>query len=222
MLALDGISFFCSWSGGKDSCLALHHALRAGGKPERLVTMMREDGLRSRSHALPRSLLEEQARRLGIPILFQPASWESYEAVFSDALRGVKMEGVEAGVFGDIDIEDHRDWCRRVCSAQDFRAVHPLWKQPRRELLEEFLGLGFQAVIVVTRAEKMGPEWLGRVLDADAIPELEKLGVDPSGELGEYHTVVTGGPLFRSDIPLKTGEPVLHEGYWFLEIRDTA
>jgi diphthine-ammonia ligase len=216
-----GLPFFCSWSGGKDSCLALYHAIRREGDPRCLLTMMAEDGRASRSHALPRSLLEAQARRLNLPIVFGSASWESYEAVFSAALRTFKAEGIERGVFGDIDIDAHRDWCRRVCGAAGLEARHPLWKRERRELLEEFIDLGFTAVIVVTQADRLGPEWLGRTIDRDTVPELERAGIDPSGELGEYHTVVTGGPIFRSRIRLKTRKPVLHDGYWFLRVSGT-
>ncbi len=210
--------FFCSWSGGKDSCLALHHAILEGGAPKRLLTMMSDDGHGSRSHGLPRSLLEEQARLLGIPIVFRSASWAGYEKVFSGALSDFRDEGITEGVFGDIDIQDHRDWCARVSGAQGIRARHPLWKRPRRELLEEFIALGFKATIVVTQAEKMGPDWLGRVIDARAISEMEKLGIDPSGETGEYHTVATEGPIFHSRIALAAGEPVLHDGHWFLKV----
>ena len=210
--------FFCSWSGGKDSCLALYHAIRGKGKPKRLLTMMSEGDRGSRSHALPRSLLEDQARQLGIPIVFRSVSWEAYEAVFSAALREFKADGIDEGVFGDIDVEPHRDWCLRVCGASGIRACHPLWKRPRRELLEEFIDLGFRAVIVVTNADTLGPEWLGRTIDRNAITELEKIGIDPSGESGEYHTVVTGGPIFQSSIHVNFQEPVLHDGYWFLRV----
>jgi diphthine-ammonia ligase len=210
--------FFCSWSGGKDSSLALHHAILGGGKPRYLLTMMSDDGHGSRSHGLPRSLLEEQARRLGIPIVFRAASWTEYENVFSAALEDFRAKGITDGVFGDIDIQDHRDWCQRVCSARGIRARHPLWQRPRRELLEEFIALGFQATLVVVQADKMGPVWLGRSIDARAIQELEQLGVDPSGELGEYHTVVTDGPIFHAGLKLIPREPVLHDGHWFLSV----
>jgi diphthine-ammonia ligase len=180
--------------------------------------MMAEDGRYSRSHGLPRSLLEDQARQIGIPIVFRSASWEAYETVFSEALRRFQADGIEAGVFGDIDIEDHRRWCRRVCDAAGIRAVHPLWKSERRTLLEEIIRRGFQAVIVVVRADVLGPEWLGRTIDLDAVADLEKAGVDPSGEAGEYHTVVTGGPLFRSPIKPEFREPALHDGCWFLRV----
>ena len=211
-------SFFCSWSGGKDSCLALYHALQRGGRPACLFTMLSEDGETSRSHGLPRSVLEQQARQLGLPILFRAASWNDYEATFLTMLHDFKDQGIEVGVFGDIDIEEHRDWCQRVCATSGLRAYHPLWKRPRHELLQELIELQFKAIIVVTHADKLGPEWLGKTIDADTIKELEEIGIDPSGEEGEYHTVVTRGPIFRSEIALNTRSPLLHDGYWFLPV----
>ncbi|MBN2084624.1 MAG: hypothetical protein JW748_05315 [Anaerolineales bacterium] len=196
----------------------MHYAIQEGGAPRFLLTMMSEDGHGSRSHGLPRPLLEEQARQIGCPIVFRSASWAEYEKVFSSALEEFRADGIEDGVFGDIDIPDHRDWCLRVCGAHGIRARHPLWKRPRRELLEEFIGLGFTATIIVTKAEKMGPDWLGRTIDARALSEMEKLGIDPSGETGEYHTVVTGGPIFQSRIAFATGKAVLHDGCWFLNV----
>ena len=217
---IEGLSFFCSWSGGKDSCLALYHAIQTGGRPRYLFTMMTEDDRTSRSHGLPRSLLEQQARQLGIPIVFRSATWDEYEATFLAALHEFKAEGVEAGVFGDIDVESHRDWCLRVCNSSGLQPCHPLWKRPRHELLEEFVDLQFKARIVVTKADKLGSEWLGRIIDHDTIGKLEKAGIDASGELGEYHTVVTDGPIFQSETLLRTQETVLHDGYWFLKLSD--
>jgi diphthine-ammonia ligase len=207
--------FVCSWSGGKDSCLALWRAIRAGGYPACLLTMLNETGVVSRSHGLPRSLLEGQAASLGIPIFLRAASWQTYEAEFSLALREFRERGVASAVFGDIDMDDHRDWCRRVSAGAGLAARHPLWKEPRRKLLEEFIAAGFQAVIVVVEAGKLGSGWIGRSLDADAVTALEKAGVDPCGEAGEYHTAVTDGPLFREAVPLPLPAPAFHEGYWF-------
>jgi diphthine-ammonia ligase len=210
-----GKRLLCSWSGGKDSCLALWRAVRAGGCPDCLLTMLGEEGRVSRSHGLPRNLLEAQAARMGIPIAFRSASWPAYEAEFSGALREFRNRGITAAVFGDIDGEDHRDWCRRVCAGAGLAAEHPLWREPRRRLLEEFLAAGFAATIVVVAENKLGREWIGRVIDADAISDLEQAGVDPSGEAGEYHTAVTGGPLFRCPLGLPPPAPAFHEGYWF-------
>lgn len=208
--------FFCSWSGGKDSCLALYQAIKKGGRPKKLLTMMTEDNRTSRSHGLPRSLLEQQALQLGIPIDFRSATWDEYEATFLTALREFKEDGIDAGVFGDIDVESNRDWCLRVCSASGIQPYHPLWKRPRHELLKEFIELQFKAIIVVVKAGKLGSDWLGRMLDQNTVSELEKSGIDASGELGEYHTVVTYGPIFQAEIKVIMQEPVLHDGYWFL------
>ena len=217
-LSLSNRPFFCSWSGGKDSCLALHHAVRQGGKPRRLLTMLTEDGEHSRSHGLPRALLEAQARSLGVPIVFRAASWEDYEAVFVDALRELRADGIEAGVFGDIDLDPHREWVERVCGLADILPVHPLWQRERRGLLAEFIALGFQATIVVLNEDKLARRFLGKAIDAETVAELEEAGVDAAGEQGEYHTVVTAGPLFSTAIPLEIRGRIQREGYWFLEV----
>lgn len=213
-----GRSFLCSWSGGKDSCLALDQAVRQGGKPRRLLTMLTEDGERSRSHGLPRALLETQARSLGIPITFRAASWENYEPVFLGALRELRMEGIEAGVFGDIDLEPHREWVERVCGLAEILPVHPLWQRERRGLLTEFINLGYQATIVALKEDKLEPRFLGRMIDMEALAELEGARVDVAGEEGEYHTVVTAGPLFSAAISLKAKGRIRREGYWFMDV----
>lgn len=180
----EGASFVCSWSGGKDSCLALYRAMRAGGEPLFLLSMLREDGERSRSHGLPPDLLQAQASSLGIPLVTRATSWPDYEAVFIAALQELKAAGVRTGVFGDIDIDDHRLWEEKVCAAAGIDACLPLWKAPRLELLDEFLALGFQATVVVTSAEKLGRDYLGRTLDRELVREFERLGIDPPGEEG--------------------------------------
>ncbi len=216
--SIEARPFFCSWSGGKDSCLALYHAIRNGGKPRSLLTILSEDGVTSRSHALPKPLIEEQARSLGLQPVFRSASWRQYEAEFVSALHEFKTCGVEVGVFGDIDVESHREWVRRVCSAAGIVPVHPLWKRNRRELLEEFIGLEFKAQIVVVNEQKLDRRFLGKTIDAQTITEMEEAGIDPSGELGEYHTVVTDGPIFSSRVEIKTVTQERHEGYCFLKV----
>jgi len=107
--------FFCSWSGGKDSCLALHRAFKAGAKPAYLLTIISEDGVRSRSHGLRKDVLEAQASAMGIPLLMRCATWTEYEAVFIDALHEIGKQGVKSGVFGDIDFPPHLEWEEKVC-----------------------------------------------------------------------------------------------------------
>jgi diphthine-ammonia ligase len=213
-----GVSFVCSWSGGKDSCLALYRAMQAGGKPLFLLSMLREDGERSRSHGLLPDLLQAQASSLGIPLVTRTASWSDYEVVFIAALQELNAAGVRAGVFGDIDIDDHRLWEEKVCAAAGIGACLPLWKASRLELLDEFLDSGFEATVVVTKAERLGKDYLGRTLNRELVREFECLGIDPSGEEGEYHTVVTDGPIFSQPLGIERDERALHEGYWFLGI----
>ena len=161
MASIEGKDFFCSWSGGKDSCLALHRAIQKGGRPRCLLTMMTEDGHRSRSHGLPLSLLERQASLLQIPLVTRSASWDAYEAVFGAALAELRQTGIEAGVFGDIDLEHHGQWVARVCSTAGIQPFQPLWKQRRRDLVDEFLGAGFQAIIVAVKEGVLDRSLLG-------------------------------------------------------------
>ena len=212
------VPFVCSWSGGKDSCLALYRAMQVGARPAFLLSMLREDGLRSRSHGLPREILQAQADSLGIPLVTKTASWDDYESTFIVALEELKDAGVQVGVFGDIDIDQHRLWEEKVCDAAGIDAYLPLWKAPRLVLLGEFLLLGFDATIVTVNSEKLGKAYLGKLIGLELVKEFVSLGIDPSGEKGEYHTVVTNGPIFSEPVRLKPGEQSLHDGYWFLDV----
>src|SRR5438552_6589840 len=100
--------FCCSWSGGKDSCLALYRAMQAGAKPAELLTLFTEEGERSRSHGLHRTVIAAQAESLGLPLRVVATSWDDYEQSLIAMLRGVRAEGIAAAVFGDIDIDRHR------------------------------------------------------------------------------------------------------------------
>jgi diphthine-ammonia ligase len=218
MESIDGLSLFCSWSGGKDSILALYYAIHHGGNPVILFTMMTEGGQRSRSHGLPISLIREQSKLLKIPLRVASSSWDDYEEIFITILHDFKEQGIVFGVFGDIDIEEHRQWCERVCSVAELKTYHPLWKQDRRELLNEFIELGFEAIIIAIKEDTLGSEFLGKVLTMDLIQDFENAGIDISGEAGEYHTVVTGGPIFTSSIQLIASDQVLRNGYRFLDV----
>jgi uncharacterized protein (TIGR00290 family) len=146
------------------------------------------------------------------------ASWDDYESTFIVALEELKDAGVQVGVFGDIDIDEHRLWEEKVCDAAGIDAYLPLWKAPRLVLLGEFLLLGFDATIVTVNSEKLGKAYLGKLIGLELVKEFVSLGIDPSGEKGEYHTVVTNGPIFSEPVRLKPGEQSLHDGYWFLDV----
>ena len=141
-----------------------------------------------------------------------------YESNFIAALREMKGQGVKASVFGDIDIDDHRRWEENVCEAVGIDAYLPLWQGERTELLEEFLSLGFEAMIVTVKADKLGKEFLGRTIDAELADEFEKIGVDECGENGEYHSIVTRGPLFATPLLLERGAVTSRSGCWSLDV----
>jgi uncharacterized protein (TIGR00290 family) len=193
----------CSWSGGKDSALALQRAWERGVTPVALLTMFDESGERTRSHGLPRAVIEAQAAALKVPLVTRSATWADYTDAFADGLAHGARDA-DVCVFGDIDIPAHRQWCAQVCARAGVSPLHPLWQHPRRALLEQFLSAGFLATIVVVRDSQLGPAFLGRTLDWPLIHELEVQGVDPCGENGEYHTVVTDGPRFASPLPIRT------------------
>ena len=218
MSELNGREFFCSWSGGKDSCLALHRAIRLGGVPKKLLTMLSEDGLRSRSHGLPPQVIAAQAAAMNLPLHTGRAGWDGYEAAFLARLAEFRAAGIADGVFCDIDLEVHRQWVERVCGMRDITAHLPLWQEARRDLVADFIGAGFSATIVAVSDARLPQSFLGRQLDWQTVADLEAAGADACGEEGEFHTLVTDGPLFSSPLILKHGEIVGHSGYSFLEV----
>ena len=218
--AVAGRPFFASWSGGKDSYLALQRAVNAGGRPVALITMMREDGRFTHSHALPAAFAERQAAAMGLPLVRRSASWDTYETAFLDGLAELRELGAEVGVFGDIDLQPHRDWVERVCAVAGLRACLPLWLEPRRALLDELFAAGVAATIVTVNTDRLDESFLGRRLDAALIPELEAAGVDACGEEGEFHTVVTEAPLYAAPVAFARGGTVAFEQYRFVDVVD--
>lgn len=215
-----GDAVYSSWSGGKDSAYALHLAVQAGAEPGLLVTMLTETGTRSRSHGLSRELLLAQADATGVPIHFEATSWDGYEAAFVRAATVAKAKGLETGVFGDIDIQPHREWVERVARQGGTRAYLPLWQSARAELVRQMLAVGFKPMIVAVRDGKLPPDLLGEIVDDRMLDRFEKLGVDLAGENGEYHTVVVDGPIFRKPLSVVPGPQgvSLRDGVWFVDL----
>lgn len=214
---------FVSWSGGKDASLSFYRAMQNEDvEVACLLNMISEDGGHSRTHGISSGLLQVQADALGIPIIQPKTSWQEYEKEYKAVISGLKNKGIQIGIFGDIDVQEHREWVERVCNETGIRPVIPLWKEDREALLKEFIRTGFKAVVVATKAEFLDKEWLGRGIDAKFIEELKAEDhVDLCGENGEYHTFVYNGPIFKKCIDFISGEKVLKDGHWFLKIRKT-
>src|SRR5688572_14111196 len=156
-MSLTGERFCCSWSGGKDSCLAFHRAIKAQGQPARLLTMLTEEGERTRSHGLPHAVIAAQAELMGVELRVVASSWDNYEESLIGLLHEAKQDGIKAAVFGDIDIQRHRDWEEKVCAATGVRPYLPLWQRDRMSLLKEWWELGFEARIVAAKEGLVSP-----------------------------------------------------------------
>lgn len=209
----------CSWSGGKDSCFALMLAIQQGYKPKVLLNVLNEEGKISRSHGIPASILQSQAKMAGLPALLISSSWQDYETKFTAALTKLKEEfNLTHTVFGDIDLQAHRDWEEKVCSNAGLVAVLPLWKQDRKKLVLQMLEAGIEALIVSCN-ETMGERFIGMVITPALVEELETMGIDACGENGEYHTLVLDCPLFSKRINVEVVKKINHEGYWFATLK---
>jgi uncharacterized protein (TIGR00290 family) len=213
------VKTFVSWSGGKDAALSYYRVM-GDFHVTHLLNMVAEDGRISRSHGIRTDILRLQAAAMGITIVQPRSSWETYEAEFKKTLSGLKSRGVEVGIFGDIDLEEHREWVKRVSRESGMEAVLPLWGEKKREnLIEELIETGFEAVIVAIKKNVLGPEWLGRRIDYDFVRDISKIkGVDISGEGGEYHTFVVSGPIFKKRINILKSEKITRERHCFLDI----
>jgi len=195
-----------SWSGGKDSCLSLYKALNSGLNPVCLLNIATQAGEGFRVHGLDPKIILDQAKALELPIVQKTASWESYEQVFKESVKEIRYRlGAEGVIFGDIFLEEHREWTLRVCEELGVRALSPLYGEEEKELMMEFLDAGFKSMIVCVKVDKLSEELLGRILDLEVVRVLEDSGVDPCGEYGEYHTLVLDGPIFKKRIEVIEG-----------------
>ncbi len=181
--------------------------------------MTSEDGKRSRSHGVISEIIKLQAEAMGISILQRKTRWESYEEEFKETIFDLKRKGIQAGVFGDIDLEEHRDWIERVCKKMEIQPILPLWGMERKGLLLEFIEKGFQAIVVAIDSDFLDPTWLGRKIDEKFLSNLEQVkGIDLCGEHGEYHTFVYDGPIFKRPVRFIIGKQSFNGKYGFLEL----
>ena len=191
-----------SWSGGKDSCAAYHRA-RAEFDIVAAITMFTEDGARSRSHGLRPEIVAAQLDRLGLHSFTEHCGWDTYDAAFTRGLTRAADLGVTHVIFGDILFDEHREWAERMSSGAGLTAVEPLWKQSTTDLYLDFLSSGTRARIVTVRTSKLDESYLGRDLAENLLEDFLARDVDPCGERGEYHTVVTSCPAFSRPLAVR-------------------
>lgn len=192
-----------SWSGGKDSCLALWRSQKAGLGVEILLTALDETGLRTRSHGVTKELITAQGNSLGMANEFISATWNEYEERFVEILQHLANQGVKQAIFGDIDLLPHREWEEMVCFKAGIKPVLPLWNENRLEIVNEFLSAGFRARVVCVDSCFLDESFVGVEFDGAFIESLPG-GVDPCGENGEFHTFVYDGPNFVAPVKWKS------------------
>lgn len=208
--------FVSSWSGGKDSCYAMMKAIQQGFIPKVLLNMMNENGKVSRSHGLPMFILNQQAQKMKLPLKAIPATWGDYEEKFISTLKSLKATfDLDAAVFGDIDLQPHKDWEDKVCEAASIKAILPLWQQDRIVLVNEMIENGIETMIVSCNSQ-MGESYLGKILTKELAQELLGKGIDPCGENGEFHTLVIHCPLFSEAIELPKYTTKTYNDYCFI------
>ena len=189
-----------SFSGGKDSMLALHEVVEAGHEPVALLVMYRGEAGRSWVHGIEPRLLSAVSEALHIPLICYDAKLDTYNEDMEAALRQAMALGAEACAFGDIDTPIHREWDEGRCAAVGIKPLLPLWQRDRLACVRKTLDLGYRCMVKCVRSDILPERMLGQPLTRAMVEEIKALGADPCGENGEYHTVVTDGPLFRHPV----------------------
>lgn len=215
---LRGKKFILSYSGGKDSILALHRAINAGMIPQKLIITYNTDRERSWFHGIPQPLLNMVAHCLQIPLSIIRTSGNTYQENFIQQLQIEKQQGADICVFGDIDIVEHREWCSEVCRQAGMHPLLPLWQESREKLVHEFINEGYRAHITVLDTSRLSQKHLGKILTEEVLSSIEREGADICGENGEYHTFVSDGPIFSSPVPVRFGYPQASGNYAVLPL----
>jgi diphthine-ammonia ligase len=211
------MSYISSWSGGKDSCLAAYLALGQGYEISHLVNFISREFKRVSFHGTEARMIQLQSRAIGIPLLQKKTTWEGYEQEFKEAVRRLLPGGIEGIVFGDIYLDEHREWVERVCAELGIAAIEPLWGKDTEKVFNDFIGAGFEAVIVSAQAELIDRGWVGRRLDRNFLSYLKTGNIDLCGENGEYHTLVVNGPLFKRGIKIIESKTINRDNRWLLD-----
>ena len=212
-----------TWSSGKDSALALYELNQNPQyKVAALLTTVTEDYQRISMHGVREILLDMQTKSLGLPVekiyITKSATNEDFEANMKKTLARYQRQGVSRVVFGDIFLEDLRQYREQNLATVGMKAIFPLWEKNTTELSRRFISLGFKAVITCIDSRALDRRFVGRYYDEDFLSELPP-AVDPCGENGEFHSFVFDGPLFREKVSVKTGDIVLRDNrFYFCDV----
>ena len=205
-----------SWTGGKDGCFACYKAMAEGYQVTHLLNFknLKKVG----SHEINPRIIQAQSEAIGIPLIQR--DFFSYEQEFKNVVLDLRAQGeqIDGAVFGHI--ETHKMLVDRICRDLDIDLLLPLWRQKSEKILTKIIDSGFEVFIVSIKDSLLSREWLGRRIDEKFINDLRNVNasLDPCGENGEFHTIVTDGPIFKKKILISGSDVILRDGYWFLNI----
>jgi uncharacterized protein (TIGR00290 family) len=214
-----------SWSGGKDSALALHELMRDPRyEVAALMTSVSEEFRRVSHHGVREELLEAQAAAIGLPLVkiylpsgqAAPCTNEVYEQIMGAVLEDFRSRGVLAVGFGDLFLEDLRAWREGNLARAGMTGVFPIWKRDTGQLARRVIAMGFKAILSCVEG-KVGPGFAGRAYDERLLDDLPD-GIDPCGEYGEFHSFVHDGPCFVRPVPVTVGETVVRDGRHYADL----
>lgn len=212
------MKFVMSYSCGKESTLALHKMIEQGNEAVGLIIMINREVNRSFFHGADYNMIDRYSEALGIPVIKCPTDGADYHLSMEQGLIEAKQMGAVAACFGDIDIDSNRAWSEERCKNTQLQSVFPLWQRDRKENVYELVKLGYKCLIKSINTELLPKELLGQYIDEHTISIMEDCGVDICGENGEYHTLVTDGPIFLKPLALKTGGMLDFGNYSVVEV----
>ena len=222
--SLNASPVLVSWSGGKDSCVALYE-IQKTRRVEALLTTITRDFDRISMHGVRRILLERQVESLGLPLhqiaISKGATNEEYEANMGAAFVEYRARGIDEVVFGDLFLADIRAYRDALLARHGMRGIYPVWGRDTAAFIRAFLASGFKCAVVCVDPGKLDRRFAGRIVDEQFLAELPP-EADPCGENGEFHTFVFDGPNFRRRIEFTFGDVVLRDGFWFADLVPAA
>ena len=172
----------------------------------RLMTLYDEASERVRFHGVPTTVMRVQAAALAVPLSLYPTTPATFETAFLSALAEARAAELAGVIFGNIHLADVRAWYEERVRAAGLEHIEPLWGEVPGHLAREVVARGYAAIVTCIDASQADPAWLGQPLTEELITAFERKGIDACGEHGEYHTLVTNGPLFRAPLALHIGE----------------
>ncbi|MBT2725292.1 diphthine--ammonia ligase [Bacillus sp. ISL-46] len=211
-----------SWSGGKDCCMALDTLISHGFEVVCLVTTVPKELGRTFGHGERTEMIKLQGEALNLPVHFIECTYENYTSQFVEEVLSLKNQYNVTGIaYGDLYLDEHREWGEKVAIAADVDALYPLWmkKEASLQSLDKFVHSGYEAIVIRVREDVLDDMWLGRIIDESFLQDVQQTTICPMGESGEYHTFVYDGPLFSKRIQLEHGELIQLETTKKLEFR---